>query len=133
MRIIYMMVQVNRHMKNETFMVALHDLIMHLDNSIKLQNDEAQFYKGLIEKGFIFNKRVNKGATSGLICVPIAFAGKIYRVILIPIEDDTYIPFGKRTKSMRKQREEFKQEIKKDMPDRKPLIYDLTEEDKGRI
>lgn len=45
------------------------------------------FLRDLLTRGLIFEKRVCKGnPTSGLIFVPIAFVGKRFRVILIPIE-----------------------------------------------
>lgn len=80
-------------MRNEELMIVIKDLIFHLDKSIQLQNEQAEFYRGLLKRGLIFQKKAYVGNLStSLISIPKRFAGHIFKVVLIPIEEqDSYM------------------------------------------
>jgi hypothetical protein len=81
-------------MKNEELVMVIKDLIKHLDESIKLQNENASFYRGLIQHGLIYQKKsyMNRQSNTSFISIPKRLSGKAFKVVLIPIDEaDAYM------------------------------------------
>jgi putative transposon-encoded protein len=113
-------------MNNENLLIAIKDLILQVNELIRIQNNQGAMLNGLMNKGLIFEKKVSKFAvSSGAIYVPKRLIGQTFKVILVPSEDkyEQLDNCPKRaSKNYGNPIAEIAEPVEKKENDRKPLI-----------